>query len=123
MNDSAREAVVAELKAAFGGARDVTPAPGQPLHVLLPKLRLLKPGRPSPTRGLVAFTNWPQERPQFWIDVAVANSAGHPPRSNAEQLVVGESWRYFSFSFPWPTHPLTPTRAVQAWLNRFREAE
>jgi hypothetical protein len=122
MDCSARQAVVAELNDAFGEALDVTPTADQPLHVLLPKLQILTPWKPSPARGLISFEGWPSVRPQFWIDVALTNAEGHPPRSNSEQLVLGEPWRYFSFSFDWPVQPLTPTRAIQAWLNRFRES-
>jgi hypothetical protein len=121
MDEDGRRAIIAELSAGFGAAKDVTPASGQPLHALLPSLKILAPWRPSPTRGLVLFEGWPGQRPLFWIDLAVVNSEGHPPRSNGEQLVLGEAWRSFSFSFPWPVEPTTPTRAVQAWLNRFRE--
>jgi hypothetical protein len=121
VDEDIRRKVTEELRQAFGEAEDVTPAPGQPFHVILPRLELLPPWRPSPTRALLCFANWPSERPQFWIDPAVANAEGHPPRSNSEQLILGDSWRYFSFSFPWPVSPLNPVRAAQAWLNRFRE--
>ena len=38
-----REAIVEQLSRAFGDAHDVTPADGQPLHVLLAKLELPEP--------------------------------------------------------------------------------
>jgi hypothetical protein len=121
VDDDARQAVVEELAGAFGDARDVSPAPDQPLHVLLPALVIPKPWCPSLTRGLVRFAGWPEARPDFWIDLQVVNADGEPPRSNSEELVLGETWRRFSFGFPWPTEPTTAVRAVQLWLTRFRE--
>jgi hypothetical protein len=113
--------IVDELAAAFGSARDVTPGPDQPLHVLLESVPILEPWTPRRARALVQFTNWPDQRPQFWIDIAVRSSLGGPPVSSSEQYVLGEAWRQFSFQFEWPAAPATPTRAVQLWLNRFRE--
>jgi hypothetical protein len=121
MDQSQREAIVLELSESFGAAVDVTPAPEQPLHVLMPEVPLLSPW-PSPSRALIRFVNWPATRPDFWIDMKSVNGAGEPPRSSSEQLVMGESWRQFSYSFAWPQGPATATRAVQLWLNRFREA-
>lgn len=121
MDASEREQIVSELAAAFGEAIDVTPGPDQPLHVLLPRVPLSPPW-PSQARALVRFMNWPAARPGFWIDVEVVTSQGAPPRSSSEQLVVGGSWRQFSYAFAWPQNPTTPTRAVLLWLNRFREA-
>jgi hypothetical protein len=127
MDEATRKALVAELTASFGAAEDRTPADGQPAHVLLPKLQLLPPWKPSQARALVRFTsNWPEQRPEFFIDLGVADPDGVPPRNNggnpAEQvLVLGETWRRFSFPFDWPPRgPKTATRAVQLWLNRFR---
>jgi len=126
MDDAARKAIVDELGASFGEAIDKTPADGQAAHVLLPALALLPPWT-SPARALVRFTgDWPVQRPDFFIDVKVVDKEGTPPRNNGgspstETLVLGEAWRQFSFQFPWPQNPKTATRAVQLWLNRFRD--
>jgi len=122
MDADARKQIVSELAEAFGEARDVTPDSGQPLHVLLSDLKLPSPWKPSPTRGLAKFENWPRQRPLFWVDLALVNGDSQPPRSNSEQLVLGETWRQFSFSFAWPIDPLTPMHAVLKWLTRFRES-
>lgn len=121
MEASERKQIVEELASAFGEAVDVTPSVDQPLHVLLPRVPLSPPW-PSPVRALVRFVNWPEVRPEFWIDINVLTSSGEPPRSSSEQLVVGGSWRQFSYAFTWPQSPATATRAVLLWLNRFREA-
>jgi hypothetical protein len=104
MDAASREDIVAELAGAFEEAVDVTPDSDQPLHVMLPRVPLSPPW-PSPARAIVRFVNWPDARPDFWI----------------EQLVLGSSWRQFSFAFPWPPPLATATRAVLSWLNRFRE--
>jgi hypothetical protein len=130
MEASVRGAIVDELKASFGDAVDKTPADGQPAHILLPSVRLLPGWKPNPARALVRFTpNWPMERPEFFIDLSVTDAAGVPPRNSggnpaAHVLVLGETWRQFSFNFAWPSANefRTPTRAVQLWLNRFRDA-
>jgi hypothetical protein len=125
MENCFRQAIVDELKASFGQAVDVTPADGQPAHVLLQAVQLVAPWK-SPARGLVRFTNnWPEERPEFFVALDVVDSSGTPPRNNggsaaAVVMVLGESWRQFSFNFVWPQNPRTATRAVQLWLNRFR---
>jgi hypothetical protein len=127
MESTVRTAIVEELRASFDVAEDLTPAEGQPAHVLLPKLVLLPPWKPSPARALVRFTErWPEERPEFFIDVNVTDATGTPPRNNggsaaATPYVLGEMWRQFSFNFTWPQNPKTATRAVQLWLNRFRD--
>lgn len=121
MDAAEREQIISELATAFGEAVDVTPSPDQPLHVLLPSVPLSPPW-PSSARALVRFMNWPQTRPDFWIDVEVMTVQGSPPQSSSEQLVVGGSWRQFSYAFVWPQNPATPTRVVLLWLNRFREA-
>lgn len=127
MDVAVRTAIVEELRASFGAAEDVTPSDSQPAHVLLPQLALLPPWMPSPARALLRFTErWPEERPEFFIDVAVVDKAGTPPRNSGGNpatltYVVGASWRQFSFSFTWPQNPKTATRAVQLWLNRFRD--
>jgi hypothetical protein len=127
MDEATRKAIVGELAASFGGAVDKTPADGQPAHVLLPALELLPPWKPSPARALVRFTTeWPEQRPEFFIDLKVLDPAGTPPRNNGgglpePVLVLGEPWRQFSFNFSWPNGTKTPTRAVQLWLNRFRD--
>lgn len=121
MGPAERQRIVEELASAFGEAVDATPSPDQPLHVLLPNVPLSPPW-PSPARALVRFVNWPEVRPEFWIDMDIVTSSGEPPRSSSEQLVVGDSWRQFSYAFTWPQPPPTATRAVLLWLNRFREA-
>jgi hypothetical protein len=126
MDPGTRKALVDELVASFGQAEDRTPADGQPAHILLSKLHLLPPWKPSPARALLRFTpRWPDERPEFFVALDVVDSQGTPPRNNggnpSEQvLVLGETWRRFSFPFDWPRGPKTATRAVQLWLNRFR---
>jgi hypothetical protein len=119
MDDTTRARIVRELRGAFGGAKDVSPDVSQPLHVLLPKLTLQPPWT-SPTRALLRFTSWPSARPEFWVDLAVVNASGTPPRSDRTDLVLGESWRGFSFNVPW-IGTETATEAVQKWLVRFRE--
>jgi hypothetical protein len=122
VDSKARASIVAELAASFGEAVDVSPSEDQPLHVLLPKLSVLPPWSPSPTRGLVRFANWPDQKPDFWIDVGLNNAKNEEPRSSSQQLILGSPWRQFSAAVPWPTEPKTATRAVQLWLNRFRDA-
>ncbi len=121
MDADTRKSTVEALAAAFGGAQDVSPDAQQPLHVLLTNLQIPPPWRPSPTTALVQFAGWPGARPEFWINPAVVNGSGEPPRSGNVQYVLGASWRQFSFGFTWPCDPLTPVRAAQLWLTRFRE--
>jgi hypothetical protein len=121
MDVTSREQIVAALADAFGEARDVTPDAQQPLHVLLSSIRLPAPWKPNPTRALIKFENWPSQRPLFWVDIELVNGGDQPPRSNSAQLVLGDTWRQFSFNFPWPIDPLTATHAVLKWLTRFRE--
>jgi hypothetical protein len=111
------EAIVNALVAAFGDAVDVTPASGQPLHVLLNELELPAPWTPSPTRALTIWADWPQLRPEFYIDCAVTGESGQPPRNPNPSYRLGETWNAFSFSFPW--HGDDPVRAVRTWLTRF----
>src|SRR5579871_2454584 len=116
MDAGARQAIVQELAGAFAEAKDVTPAEGQPLHVLLPAVSLPAPWTPSPVRVLLRFGGWSASRPEFFIDAGVKNNAGQPPRSNSPQLVLGHPWLQFSFSFPWPpAGSVTAVRAVQLW--------
>jgi hypothetical protein len=115
-----RAATVAALADAFGTVTDVTPADEQPLHVLFGELSLPGPWT-SPTRGLARFTNWPHERPEFFIDVSVVNDAGTEPRSNSIQTVLGGGWRQYSFSFPWSEDGADPVRVILLWLTRFSE--
>jgi len=130
MDSSLRAAIVDELKASFGDAADKTPAEGQPAHVVLPRLRLLPGWKPNPAKALLRFTaKWPEERPEFFIDLNVTDLAGVAPRNSGgnpsqQVLVLGETWRQFSFNFSWPSAKefRTPTRAVQLWLTRFRDA-
>jgi hypothetical protein len=117
MEDSVRTDIISRLFTAFGGAKDVTPAQDQPLHVLLPTLELPDPWTPSPTRGLSVWRNWPNERPEFAIDETVTGENNEPPRSNSSAYLLGETWRNYSFSFPWAGDD--PVRAIQQWLNRF----
>lgn len=125
MDAATRRALVEELSEAFGGAKDLTPADGQPAHVLLTDLRLPSGWSPSPTQALVRFTpNWPYERPFFYISTDVVHSNGHHPRNQgggASSLVqvLGQNWREFSFPFTWPNGRRTASRAVKLWLNRF----
>ncbi len=119
MDRVACKEIVDELSAAFGGAQDVSPDVTQPLHVLLPNLKLLAPWTPT-TRGLVRFGGWPGARPDFWIDITVKNAHGQPPRSSWHEYVLGEPWLRYSFNVPWDG-AATATRAVQMWLTRFRE--
>jgi hypothetical protein len=105
------------LAAAFGGVEDVTPAPGQPLHVLFGQIELPEPWTPSPTRALTVWRNWPAERPQFVIDQGVQGEQGEPPRSSEPVYLLGESWRTFSFSFSWSGQD--PVRVIQLWMTRF----
>ena len=114
--------IVSELRNAFGSARDVTPAPGQPLHVLLEQLTLASGWSPQPARALVVFNNWPTARPDFYIDPRVVNDAGQPPKSNSAHYVLGESWLGYSWSFPW-AEGVTATRSVEKWLARFAHAD
>jgi hypothetical protein len=117
MDVATREEIVFGLDAAFGRARDVTPAPGQPLHILLARLELPEPWEPSPTRALTIWASWPGGRPDFFIDYAVRGADGEPPRSHSDAFHLGEAWRAFSFQFPWSGDD--PVLAVQRWLTRF----
>jgi hypothetical protein len=120
-----RKALVDELSEAFGGAKDVTPSDDQPAHVVLTTLQLPSGWSPSPAQALVRFTtNWPRERPFFYISTVVVHSNGQPPRNqggNPSSLVqvLGQNWREFSFPFAWPNGRPSATRAVKLWLNRF----
>lgn len=120
MNAEDRKAVLAALAEAFGKVVDVTPAEGQPLHVLFEKLLLPAPWT-SPARALARFNNWPRERPEFFVAPDVVNRDDQPPRSSSGQAVLGASWRQFSFGFPWTEEGADPVRAIQMWVTRFRE--
>jgi hypothetical protein len=117
MEPAERERVVSELARAFGAAADVTPAPGQPLHVLLPALDMPEPWRPSPARALTIWADWPVQRPQVFIDEAVVGESGGRPRSHSLVYQLGEPWTQFSFAFAWTGRD--PARAVQHWMTRF----
>lgn len=117
MDDDEREATVQRLAAAFGSALDVTPAPGQPLHILLPEIELPEPWTPSPSRALTIWSGWPEERPAFYIDVTVTGEHGAPPQNPGPTYLLGETWNGFSFSFAWSGDD--PVRAVRTWLTRF----
>jgi hypothetical protein len=117
MDAALRQDIVEELGAAFGGVEDVTPAGEQPLHVLLTAVELPGPWQPSLTRAVTIWRNWPRERPEFYIDYAVVDDQAQPPRSSSDAYVLGETWRGFSFAFPWNGD--SPVLAVQRWLTRF----
>jgi hypothetical protein len=117
MDAGERRDILSRLSAAFGGAQDVTPAEYQPMYVLLPQLELPDPWKPSPTRGLAVWRNWPSERPEFVVDEGVVGENGEPPRSNNSVYLLGEAWRGYSFTFAWRGDD--PVRAIQMWMNRF----
>jgi hypothetical protein len=117
MAATAQVTIVDRLAAAFGEAVDVTPEGIEAPHVLLPALELPDPWTPTPIRALTIWTSWPQERPEFLIDLAVVGENGVPPRSSSEVLRLGTTWRGFSFSFQWSGDD--PVRAVRLWLGRF----
>jgi hypothetical protein len=121
MDVAQRTEIVEQLARAFGGAEDVTPGDGQPLHVLLPNLELPDPWQPSPMRALVVFGSWPGERPLFYVAESVVGETGQPPQSNHSAYLLGESWRDFSFAFPWSGND--PVRAIQLWMNRFLDRD
>src|SRR5215472_3732426 len=112
-----RERIVSELARAFRAATDVTPAPNQPLHALLPALDLPAPWRPSPARALTVWAYWPAQRPQFFVDQSVVGESGDRPRSHSISYQLGEPWTAFSFQFAWTGQD--PVRAVQCWMTRF----
>ena len=120
MTAEERKPIVASLGEAFGSVKDVMPDDGQPLHVLFEALALPKPWT-SPARALARFANWPNDRPEFFVDASVVNAAGEPPRSNSIETVLGTSWRRFSFSFPWSKEGADAVRAIQLWVTRFSE--
>ena len=112
-----RKVLVQRLAVAFGEAVDVTPAEGQPPHILLPSLELPEPWRPSLTRALTVWEGWPGARPEFAIDESVVGETGAPPRSHHPVYLLDMTWRGFSFTFAWSGDD--PVRAVQLWLQRF----
>jgi len=114
-----REAIVAELAEAFGEAVDVTPADGQPLHVLLPVLPMPVSWSPAPARALLRFSGWPQVRPDFFVEPALHDGSGNAPTNPSDQYILGQTWRTFSFQFPWPAGDGSASQAVMQWLNRF----
>jgi hypothetical protein len=117
MDPQARAQIVERLSSAFEVVQDVTPAPGQPLHLLLSDLELPTPWTPSPTRAITVWSNWPQQRPDFYIDASVTGQTGAPPRNPNPKYLLGETWNGFSFNFPWAGDD--PVRAIQSWLTRF----
>jgi len=121
MDPETRKGLIRQLAEAFGELTDVTPADDQPLHVIFNELALPSPWRPSPARALAIFNNWPEQRPEFYVDFTVVNDTGQPPRSPIDTLKVGETWRGYSFTFPWPQAPATAVRAIQLWITRFSE--
>jgi hypothetical protein len=117
MDAHTRAQIVTALSTAFGDAQDLTPAQEQPLHVVLTRLELPEPWKPSPTRALTIWRNWPSERPEFAIDQGVVGETGEPPIKGSTVLHLGETWRTPSFTFPWKGND--PVIAVQLWLGRF----
>ncbi len=109
--------LIADIERAFGPVHDVSPAPDQPLHVVMEEVSLPEPWSPSPARAMVIWEGWPDSRPRFLIDERVQGEGGAPPRSSDLIYVLGEGWRQFSFSFPWSGDD--PVIAVQKWLERF----
>jgi hypothetical protein len=105
------------LSVAFGGADDVTPAGVTVPHIVLSRLELPDPWKPSPTRALTIWENWPATQPQFYIDEKVVGEGGQPPRNPSSHYLLGQTWRGFSFGFAWAGHD--PVLAVQRWLSRF----
>jgi hypothetical protein len=118
MESDERERIVAALAEAFGAATDATESPELPLHVILPELELPGPWTPSPTRALTIWRNWPAERPEFYIDHSVVGESEAPPRNPYDAYHLGETWRGFSFNFPWPGQN-DPVVVVQMWVTRF----
>jgi hypothetical protein len=121
MDAAEREEIVAKLDRAFGGAKDVSPTATHDLHVLFTALDLPPPWKPSPTRALAIFTNWPNQRPVFCVDRTVVGEGGEPPRSNHDAYHLDETWRGFSWTEA-PSHG-DPVRAIQLWINRFVEEQ
>ena len=85
--------------------------------MLLHALEMPTPWRPSPTRALTTWADWPAQRPQFFIDQAVVGESGSRPRSHSLVYHLGEPWTQFSFAFAWTGRD--PVQAVQRWMNRF----
>jgi hypothetical protein len=117
MDPEARRILVESLTEAFDQALDMTPTATEPAHIVLPKVALPPPWSPRTTRALTIWENWPTSRPLFFIDERVVGETGAPPRSNHSRYALGESWRGFSYTFPWSGDD--PVRVVQLWLGRF----
>lgn len=117
MDAALREAIVAKLGAAFGGARDVTPAEGQPLHVELASLELPSGWTPNPTRALTIWNDWPTSRPAYYVEPSVRGPNGEVRQNPSDSYLLGETWRTFSFSFPWKGDD--PVLAVERWITLF----
>jgi len=117
MDPASRKRLVAQLARAFGRASDVSPAPEQPLHVLLGAVELPSPWSPSPTPMLTIWPNWPAERPKLLVPQDLVGEGGEPPRSSSEAYHLGQAWNAFSFAFAWSGSD--PIRAIQLWLTRF----
>src|SRR5271163_832085 len=115
MEPAERERAVSELARAFGAAADVTPAPGQPLQVLLAAMDMPEPWRPSPARALTIWADWPAQRPPFLIDEAFVDESGDRPRSHSLVYQLGEPWAQFSFAFAWTGQD--PVQAVKHWMT------
>ena len=117
MEPADRQLLVELLAAAFGAATDVTPDGEKTPHILLPSVGLPEPWRPTPTRALTVWEDWPGTRPLFYVDERVVGETGTPPRSDHTKYLLGETWRGFSFNFGWFGDD--PVRAIQLWLGRF----
>jgi hypothetical protein len=115
MDQAERKRIITELRGAFGEAEEV--GGGEPLRVRLPRLPLPDPWSPRETAAILTFDDWPQNRPLLYVEESVVGETGQPPRSNHAVLFDGETWRGFSFAFPWSGE--NPVRAVQLWLSRF----
>jgi hypothetical protein len=120
MDPETRKEIIRQLADAFGELTDATPE-GQPLHVVFNELVLPGGWTPSPVRALAIYTGWPEQRPEFYVDLSVVNRQGEPLRSPIDAFKIGEPWRGFSFTFPWPQDPPTAVRAIQLWITRFVE--
>ncbi len=92
MEQAARERVVSDLARALGYAADVTPAPGQPVHVLLAAMDMPETVAAIARSRPDVWAGWPAQRPQFLIDKAVVGESGDLPRSHSLVYQLGEPW-------------------------------
>ena len=113
-----RERIVEELARAFGAAIDVTPAPGQPLHVVLStrsnsQLR----GVPRPTRALTTWADWPTAKAAVLHRRGRGGRIRHPPPQPQHGLPARRALD--SVQLHVPRSGQDPVRAVQYWMTRF----